>query len=423
MAAKPAVAAMQLSEPLMYEYFTHLRMVHNAQTLISLMAVYLIWASPATELYGDLAAFRDVVTKAGQAVERSGNLDDLAVEMPDHKASLHRDLRTALGAVYIVDSHSLPVEMLTSFPDQSVPLRVLWQELQNQRWRVPDRLTVPRNVLGDMRAWLDEWRRCYPALTRHLDGTGRDGRDEARRYTIPTLRIAVSPERRRAEVVSVILQLAVYSPAVQRHYCRGDSRADFYERDFDLQVTREYKRFGPLYLWVQRTGVSLPASLFDRYQHLKRALGDLGNRTLEEALAWADEQQRAEVRERELRLVGARLTGEDLGFIVPFAVIALHVYMLVMLRSLNFGNGTHLGDPIPWLVAVPSPLAFVSSLLTLMLLPAGASGLALWRLTTMSGVDAFVFALMPLGIAVWIYAEARRASGNLRRVSSGVSQK
>ena len=92
-------------------------------------------------------------------------------------------------------------------------------------------------------------------------------------------------------MVSVILQIAVYSPAVRRHYCRGDSKADFYDRNHDLEVTREYKRFGPLYLRVPNTRVSLPASLFDRYRHLARDLGEIGDRTLEEALAWAVEQQ------------------------------------------------------------------------------------------------------------------------------------
>ena len=79
----------------MYECFTHLRLVHNAQTLISLIFLYLIvtsWNS-ATELYGDLTRFGDVVTEVRQAVERPGRLDGLVLEMPDHKALLNRDLR------------------------------------------------------------------------------------------------------------------------------------------------------------------------------------------------------------------------------------------------------------------------------------------------------------------------------------------
>ena len=301
-----------------------------------------------------------------------------------------------------------------------MPIRILWQELQNQRWRVPARLAVPEDVLEDMRSWLDEWRHCYSALTQDVhrirQSGGRGGQLASNRYTTPTLRIAVFDGVRRPDVVSVIFQIAVYSPALRRHYCRGDSKADFYERDRRLRVTREYKRFGPFYLGVQSKEVSLPDSLFDRYQYLQRDLGEIGDQTVDEALVWATQQQQAEIRERELRLVGARLTGEDLGIIVPLAIVALHLYMLFMLWSLNSGNGTLLDDPVPWLAAAPSQPALVWSVLTLVLLPAGATGLALWRLTTTSGGVAFVLALIQSGIAVAIHVQALRASGNLRRV-------
>ena len=401
----------------MYEYLTHMRLVQNAQALMSLIVLYMVWTgwNDAPELHGDLARFASVVTRAGQAVERPDTLADLVPEAPDHKASLHRDLRAALGRVFIVDPHSLPIELLTSFPKESATVGVLWRELQNQRWRVPDRLTVPRDVLEDMGTWLDEWRRCYRALERHLNAMPRNRRNETQRYTTPTLRIAVFPERRSPNMVSVILQIAVYSPAVRRHYCRGDSKADFYERNHDLEVTREYKRWGPLHLRVQNTRVSLPASLFDRYPQLARDLGEIGDRTLEEARAWAVEQQWAGIRERDLRLVGARFTGEDLGVITPVALVILHVYMLIMLRSLNSQRGSPLEAPIPWLVAVPSAAAVVWSVATLWLLPAAATYVALWRLTTASAPCALAFALIPLGVAGWNHAEALQSSGNSLR--------
>ncbi len=403
----------------MYEYFTHMRLVHNAQTLICLIALYLIWLgwSPATELYGDLVAFGDMARKASQAVDRPSNLDDLTPDMPDHKAALHRQLRTALGPVYIVDPHSLPIELLTPFPQaSSVSVPILWQELQNQRWRVPERLTVPRNVLDEMRVWLDEWHRCKSALAQQLYALPGPTRVDPSRYTTPTVRVAIFAGRRRSDVVSVTFQIAVYSPGLRRHYCRGDSRADFYDRDSELRVTREYKRFGPLYLRVQSRGLSLPVSLFDRYRYLKVNLSQIGERTLEEALAWAAEQQGATIRQRDLRFVGTRFTGEDLGIVLPFVVMTLHVYMLVMLHTLNSGDRGQFDGPIPWLVATPSTLALVSSVFTLALLPAGASGLALWRLTTRSGLVAFVWALIQVVIAVAIHAQALRASGNLRGV-------
>ena len=248
----------------MHDCFTHLRLVHNAQTLISLILLYLLWTgwNTATELYGDLTGFAGVVRRAGQAVERPGNLDDLVLEMPDHKALLHGEIRLALNPhrVYIEDRHSLPIYLVTTFPQESAPIRILWQELQKQRWRVPARITVPDDVLRDMRAWLDEWRRCHSALEQHVYGIlrTRGVQGVPDRYTTPTLRISVSGGSLRPDVVSVILQLAVYSPGLSRHYCRGDSTADFYERASDLRVTREYKRFGPLYLGVQAKEVSLP---------------------------------------------------------------------------------------------------------------------------------------------------------------------
>ena len=405
----------------MYEYLTHMRLVHNAQALISVMVLYLVWTgwNPATELRGDLERFGGVVRNADHAVERPDNLGDLVPETPDHKTSLHRDLRAALGRIYIVDPHSLPIELLTSFPKESTPVRVLWLELQNQRWRVPDRLTVPKDVLEDMRTWLDDWRRCYRALERHLNRINQiplNRRNETQRYTTPTLRIAVFPGRWSPDVVSVIFQIAVYSPGLRSHRCRGDNEADFYERDRDLEVTREYKRFGPFDLRVQSTVVSLPASLFDGYRHLERDLGEIGELTVEEALTWAAEQQWAGFRERDLRLVGLRVTGEDLGVIAPFAVVTLHIYMLVMLLSLNSQKGTHVDGPIPWLVAAPSTLALVWSASTLALLPATASGVALWRLTTVADRVAIVVAISQLGIGVWTHVEALRATGDLRRV-------
>ena len=204
----------------MYEYLTHMRLVHNAQTLISLMIIYLVlsgWNS-ATELHRDLARFVEMVRKAGQTVERPENLDDLVPEIPDYRTTLYRELYDALGRVVIVYRDSLPIQLLTHFPEESAPIHIQWQELQNQQWRVPTRLAAPKDVLEDVRVWLERWRRCQPALYRHLAELPRD---EVRRYTTPRLLLAFSTPR-NPDFVPVIIQVAVYSPGPRRHLCRDN---------------------------------------------------------------------------------------------------------------------------------------------------------------------------------------------------------
>ena len=400
----------------MPDFFAHMRLVHNAQTLISLIAFYFIWSgwSPATELYAELAAFRDMVAKARQAVERPRNLDDLIPDVPDHKLVLRRQLLASLGIplVNIEDSHSLPIELLTSFPEESsVSLSNLWQDLQSQRWRVPERFTVPTDILDEMKDWIDEWRVCETAVLQYLVAIPGPLQVAPDSYTRPTVRVEVIELRQPLDAVLVGLEVSVYSPSsgVPRHSCRGDSRADSYERDRLTRLTRESKSFGPLHLVLDSARVSVPPSFFDRYPWLRANLAVIGQKTLSEALAWAAGQQRAAVGDRDFRLLGARFTGRDLGLIVPLALVAAHIYMLVML--LTFGSrGLGVSDElIPWLAASPSPPAVVWSLATLVALPAVASGLAVWRLTVVSSGIALALATFHLALGVATYAAARRS--------------
>ena len=273
---------------------------------------------------------------------------------------------------------------------------------------------MPTDILDEMKDWIDEWRVCETAVFRYLAALQVD----PDRYTRPTVRVEVIELRQPLDAVLVNFEVRVYSPSsgVPGRSCRGDSRADSYERDRTTRLTRESKSFGPLHLVLDSAQVSLPPNLFDRYPWLSANLAVIGQQTLSEALASTAGQQRSAVRERDFRLVGASFTGADLGAIVPLALVALQLYMLVMLLTFGSRRTAVSDEMIPWLGASSSPLAVGWSLATLVILPAVATALAIWRLTVASRGTSLALAIVPLALGLVVYAVALRSSGHARRV-------
>lgn len=400
----------------MSECFTHMRLVHNAQTLIGLTVIYLVWSgwNSGTELHSDLTEFLRTVQMARQIVETPESLDVLVPETLDYRTSLNRELSDTLGHPVAASVSSLPIQLLTSFPEESAPIGTQWQELQNQRWLVP-RLIAPRDDLEDVRVWLEGWRRCLPALQRHLRELPRRARAESRRFTTPMLLLqVVDDEPLGSRVVSVMVDARVYVPQRRRslHPCRRNAASETdvgeFARDNDREVFRELKRFGPHPFVVQRDTIRLPLSTSGRYPYLERALDTIGKFTPTEALTWAAEQQQAGLRGRDARLFGMSISGEHLRYVGPVVIFGLHLYMLVTLCGLYFQKGLRLEGPLPWLAAMPSLWPTVFSGLTLVVVPAIALGLILWRLTTMPVTLAVVLTALTVGLGGGIVVWARK---------------
>ena len=400
----------------MSEYFAHMRLVHNAQTLIGLTVIYLVWSSwnSGTELHSDLTGFLRTVQIAGQIVENPERLDVLVLETQDYRTSLNRELSDTLGHPIVAHVSSLPIQLLTPFPEESAPIGTQWQDLQNQRWRV-SRLIAPSGDLEDVRVWLEAWHRCLPVLRRHLRELRTSAGAASRRFTTPMLLLQVVDEEPAVSgVVSIMVDARVYLP--QRggfvHPCRRSaaSEADFgnFTRDDDREILREQKRFGPHPFAVQHDTVGLPPSTFDSYPYLERTLDTIGEFTPTEALIWAAEQQQEGLRGRDARLFGTSIPGEHLRYVGPVIIMGLHLYMLVTLCGLNSQKRLRQQDPLPWLAAMPSLWPTVFSGLTLVVVPAAALGLILWRLTTVPVSLAFVLVTLSAGIGSLIVVWARR---------------
>ena len=400
----------------MSEWFAHMRLVHNAQTLISLTAIYLVWSSwnSGAELRSDLTGFLRTVQIAGQIVENPERLDVLIPETHDYRTSLNRELSDTLGHPVVAVVSSLPIQLLTSFPEESAPIGAQWQDLRNQRWRV-SRLIAPSDDLDDIRVWLEGWRRCLPVLRRHLQELRLSAGTASRRFTTPMLLLqVVDEEPPGSSVVSVMVDARVYLP--QRagfvHPCRRSaaSEADLgdFVRDDDREILREHKRFGLHPFAVRRDTVGVPRSTFGGYPYLERALDTIGEFTPTEALTWAAEQQQEGLRRRDARLFGTSIPGEHLRYVGPVIILGLHLYMLVTLCGICSQKWLRVQDPVPWLAATPSLWPTVFSGLTLAVVPAIALGLILWRLTIVPVTLGVVLVALSAGIGVWIVVWARR---------------
>lgn len=392
-----------------------MRFVHNAQTLIGLTAIYWVWASwnPGTELHSNLTEFLNTVSMASQIVEQPDILYVLVPETQNYRTSLNRELAATLGYFVVAYSPSLPIQLLTAFPEESAPIGTQWRGLQNQRWLVP-RLVAPRNGLEEVRAWLDGWRPCLTTLRRHVRELRARRRVDSERLSTATVLVQIVGDATPSSgVVTTMIDATVYVPQRGRsaHPCRfyEASEADLGEitPNNDLELLRERKVFGPHPFVVQRDTISLPSSAFDRYPYLEGALDVIGEYTPTDALTWAEERQLEGLRGREARLFGASIAGEHLRYVGPVVIIGLHVYMLVTLYGLYFQKALRMDDPIPWLAAVPSLLPTVFSGLTLTVVPATALGLMLWRLTTVPIRYAAMWTVVTLGLGTWIVVWAR----------------
>ena len=403
----------------MSENLTHMRVVHNIQTVISAIALYLVvtgWNS-ARELYDDLQSLQTVVTDAGTAVQEPDNLYSLVPELPDYRARLRRDLRDRRRGLFWrvegANGHALPIELLSVFPSQSESIRTIWNGLQEQQWKVPTRVALPVDVVSAAEHWVDQWRRCSSGLRTHLLARRRMlRRTRVNEYTTPRVAIDVAPTPSSEEYAAIVLGVTVYSEGVRRGRCPRGERADLYQPDRDLDITREYKTFwANAPVRIESTIVSLPASTFHRHRFIVRYWSAIAGSSFAEALAWAAEEQSAGIRDRELRLMGAPFTGSEFGIVVPVTVFALGIYMLVMLSSLPKKTTPSRRGRTCWMAASSSGPALVLTGLTLEALPAVATGVAMWRLSTAPSPVGLMAGAAQLGLGLAVHYRALLVSG------------
>ena len=417
----------------MSHYLTHLRFVHNVQTIICLTIIYLVWSSwtSGTELLGELNRFLRTTELAREVVGSPERISYLIPDIPSSRNSLRAEIEKMTGLSVSVNAPSM-ARSLTNLPNESAPIGVQWEQLQTQEW-LRTTLGPSGDSLRDVGAWLnDRWRPCLRYLETTLRRARRDPRAsrrlasrEAARLMTPEVYFTVADWPESADTVSALVEVIVHLP--QRygshgsiHNCRtvGNDVPDAGEltTDNDLGLFVERKTFGFRRLAMQTELVRIPPATFDDYLHLERDLEFIADLTPPAALNWAEDQQVAGIRGRDPRFLGTTIRGEHLGYVAPWAILFLHVYLLVNLRGLlgQIQNGSQVTTVLTWLAAMKQPLPILFSSITLVALPVVAAGFARWRLTPISWTGLFVWmvVLLGLGVGTMILAQSLHGRGD-----------
>lgn len=390
----------------------HLRFVHNAQAILCLTVIYLVlssWTS-GPEVASDLDGFLRTTQLAKRVAEDPDNLALLVPAVHGAHAQRNREISQEIGHRVIAVAPSM-VQSMTPLPADSAPIGVQWRELEKQEWSLKE-IDTSQHDFTEIRRWyarwLVRWRGCMLYFRRDLrerqNSFGlRLSDDEIRRFMTPNLNLMVANWPGQADFVSATVEMRVHVPDSPRTvWCRPNAEVPAPRsigRGEEWEPTVERQSFGSYRFPVQTQTVRLPSSTFERYPYLHEALPSIGDLTPAEVREWAANHRVSEVRGREPRLLGTSIRGEDLGVVAPFAISALHLYLLITLLSM-FGHKRHqapVDDVLPWLPTMKAALPIVFTVLTLALCPAVAAGIALWRLTTTS-----LFVLVVWSLALFV---------------------
>lgn len=402
----------------------HLRFVHNTQTILSAAVLYLVYSTwtSGPELRQELEDFLQLVEYAKVYVERRDPLTSLVPEMPNHNAALASEVNRATGhSVWALAPFR--IRSVRPLPEKSAPVGAQWRALQDQQWTVQT-LGNPEHGWTEVRAWLDE-RRSNLARALRGGARGRLPRLKKRkvkriqdrvRHQLPIVRLSVTDWPAEAKFVAANVQIVAYVAMTEKLFSEGaeniTSPAEYRDLHlaFESRVVIARKTFGP-FQFVSRTNkVQLPSSAFDRYPHLQQKINVIKDLTPTEALAWAADQQVAGIREREPELLGISTRGEDLGRIGPIVLLSLFVYLLLMLRDPRISVEKQSYDPrlLPWLAARSDWFAKIYSSITLIILPAGAVFLLLWRFTTTSWLIRITAVAIVVAIGIAVFCSGMR---------------
>lgn len=407
------------------EFMRHLRFVHNAQTLLSLLVVYLVlssWTS-GLEVLGDLDGFIQTSQRVRGVVDRPESLDVLVPSVREDRSRRDRDLSDRISHRVAVTSPSI-VRSMTSLPPESASIGLQWTALQRQTWSLKE-LDTSQHDFSEVRDWLalwnDRWGYCRYVFERdRRSARSRSGSrfsyNDIRRSVTPDVRILAPDWTGESNVVLGRIEVIAYvpesrdDPSCRRLYDPWD-----YMRDEEWKLSIDREVFGPYAFNVQTTTIQLPPSTLGRFPHLQKELTSIRNLTPYQVRERMASDSIAELHERESRLFGTTIRGEDLGVVAPVALFSLHVYLLVTLASLRpkMAGKAEAGGVYPWLAAMRSPVPILYSLVTLALCPAAAAGLVLWRLASFGKIMASVSAFAVLGLGmliVWLAQDLARRS-------------
>lgn len=281
-------------------------------------------------------------------------------------------------------------------------------------------LGMPEDSLSEIKLWLDKWHRCLPNLKRELSDR-RSGQEpsffEMRRLTTPRFRVSVADWPAHANSIQAVTEITVYVPAwwsskyACREFARKGAGPENLSHDYEWELTRVRRTFGPHRFGIQVRNSSLPAETFDSFPTLRQELDSIADLSPADALAWAEEKRVAGIRGRTPRFFGATIRGEHLGYVGPLLIVALHLYLLIMLHSVSGHSpweGTTAHPPLPWAATIKKPLPILFSFVTLTVLPAVATALSMYRLTTFNLLVIIFVALALSGFGILIVVLAAK---------------
>ena len=403
----------------MTDYVSHLRFIHNTLTILSLTIMYLVWSSwtSGPELRSDLDGFLRTAEAARTVVEMPERLVGLVPEMPNPHLLLSSEITSTIGYP-VLAVNSLRMRSATSLPSDTSPVGVQWRALQAQEW-ILQTLGSPEDDLAEVGAWIAMRRPGPLDLNRELRRRVRRQRprsrlstQDIRMLTTPILLPIAIDWPAEGSSGFAIVELEAYVPMLRSRFpasrqCEDLTGVATYrnlQQARELGIIFDCMTSGP-YRFVAKTDtIRLPPSEFDKYSYLQREFDAISDLTPADALAWSVGQQTAGIRGRDPRFFGAAIRGEHLGLVGPIAMLFLDLYLLIMLRTLLVSVRKGSFDPtlLPWVATMRSVPAIVFSGTTLALLPAVATGFALWRLTTANPFVILVGALVLAGLGVWI---------------------
>lgn len=407
----------------MLDLVKHLRFVHNAQTLLSLIVVYLVissWTS-GNEVLSDLDGFMQTVQVAKRVVDRPENIALLVPSVREARDRRDREVSDTIGRPVTVISPSR-IRSMASLPADSASVALQWTELERHSWLLKD-IDVPQQTFAAARDWYAQWYVRWGTCVRRFERDRRARRtrfeptfsyNEVRRSIEPDLRVVVPDWSDESTVVSAMIEMTVYLPESRRYTpCRRRTPRWDYMRDEEWRVSSEREEFGPYRLEVKTETIQLPQGVFETYPHLESQLASIGELTPDEVREWAVSQRTSELRGRESRLFGTTIRGQDLGVVAPAAILALHLYIFITLLSVvpkvsrNSGNE----GPLPWLATMKSLLPVAFAWITLALFPAVGAGLALWRLAALNTIASIACSFVVLCLGTLIVAIAQDLGG------------
>ena len=418
----------------MLDYMKHLRFVHNAQTILCLAVMYMIvssWTS-GTEVLADLDGFIQTMQRARHAVETPGDITYLVPSVRRDRERTNRDLSATLGhEVSLIVPRVL--RATTSLPVESESIGRQWTALQKQQWTLKE-VDITDQDFTEVREWYKlwyaRWGTCVLKFKR--DSSARRDRfalrrsyHAGRRSATPDFRIIVPNWRESSSVVSATIEFIAYIPVSRSHpSCRTASNLRHHGLGEDWTLSPDSARFGPYELPVRTSTIVLPQSTFDRYHYLQRVLSSIRELTPNEVREWAMRDKVSEIRERESRLFGTPVRGEDLGVVAPGAILGLHLYILFTLLSVYPKSVPKpvMNRPFPWFAAMRTTVPTLFTFVTLALCPAVAVALALWRLTAVGILvsGGCFLVMLALGTSImWLARHVGDGSSESARQDSG----